>query len=179
MTKKERKKEIKSSAAKRGKIYSDIELDYIIEMELISYELDEALYNNVPKDYSVFIKFIKKVQDESVDDHIKSYAEYIFGAILPLHIEELKDITYTYDNFEQIIESSDNWVGLIDKNPELPTKDVQFLINSETDLIIAEYIKNSKYPWAIATGIAHCYYIKNYVRDNPNKKLIKRFYENN
>lgn len=171
-TKEERRKNYQNI-----KKYTDIEVDYIVDLEMIADNLNDFIINSEDnseepkvKDFTKEINIIENIQNQNINIEILSYTEYLFGAILSFHKEIINE-NYTYDEFEKIIKE-DCWIDLVENNPDI--ENIEF-IKSDTNSIIADFIKNSKYPWALATGIAHCYYIRDYNKKHPNKKYIKRF----
>jgi len=172
-TKEERRKNFQNE-----KKYTEIEIDYILDLEMIADNLNDFVINNKEeikeKDFTTEINLIKDTQNKNFSDNILSYSEYLLGAILSFH-KEIKDENYTYDGFEKIIKE-DCWINLLKNNPDIENIENIEFINSDTNLIIADFIKNSKYPWALATGITHSYYIRDYNKKHTDKKYIKRFY---
>jgi hypothetical protein len=141
--------------------YNEIDSKYIVDIDEISSHINEVLSGETIKksDYSEQIVIIENVLKKCETMSIITYAEYILGALLPLHEKELINEIYTHELIEEVDDCMD-WVTVYKTMKKLQKQETEFFIKEDTHSLIIKYLTNAKNMWAISTGLSHYWWLK-------------------
>lgn len=144
--------------------YNENEIVLVEELENIGYFVELCVQNNLVGDCEHELSYVNGALKMKINSEIKVYANYILGALLPIHhANELKDFKFEMESVNIALDISKSWCDLLKTN-----KDIKAIVKKESKKVLKDFpmvltkiLDDNKYAFAVLIGLSHYYYLNN------------------
>jgi hypothetical protein len=151
------------------KEFTQEEQNIVKKLEAYAKQIDKNIDTGKEMDFDELFSFLKYISTLNIDERIKSYSDYLYGAALPMYDLKLTETDYTDEPELKVITESTSWLNVLDKSTGVDFNELnERLLESLPDKLKA-HIKDYNQLWDVMMGYKHYWYIKKHRLETGNK----------